>query len=643
MQFVSSPAAFLNYALNTFNSSASNTASLFLEQGANVGGAFFDNGITVNAPGSFTRGNTSIVEDNRENLTRWTLGDISTNSSTLGGLVTMGGLGYSKDFAINPYFLAYPTQRFSGVVNTPSTADIYVNGQLVRTVDLPPGAFDLLNIPGISGAGVTRVVVRDAFGQRQELTAPYYQTTALLSQGLSQFSYNAGMTRIAVPSHWGQYELPAVAADHDYGFTNDVTAGGFLQGTPRLVSGGPDITIRLPVGQIGFAGAGSGGEAPFGWATLAGYNYQTTKFNVGVNATYMSSSYATLSLEPAQDRARWQATTFVGLNLGPNWDVLIQATPSRYRDSGRNDQASIRLDDRFTDLLSASVTLSQSRLPHSVPDTGILFQLNYSFDTNSIATVSAGASHGGGQLTAQATRSLPIGPGYGYSLQAQTGQQPVDMADFQYQTTHGTYEVDGTSTGGTNTARVSASGSVVAIGDTVQFSTALTDAYALIRVPGVAGVEGYRSNLDVGRTDSNGDLLVPNLISYYGNRLEINDQDVPLNYSIDSTERVVAPGYRSGAVVDFPVHRNIAYGGTLVIRSKAGSTVPAFGALDVTAGGTTYDSPVGEHGEFYLDGLPPGRYPAMITLGSERCAFTFVAPPTDKPVTDLKEVACDEK
>jgi outer membrane usher protein len=642
MSFVSSPSAFLNYAFNSIDSSTSNSASLFLEQGANISGAFFDNGITLNAPGTFTRGNTSIVKDNRDDLTRWTLGDISTASSTLGGLITMGGIGYSKDFAINPYFLAYPTQRFSGVVNTPSTADIYVNGQLIRTVDLPPGTFDLLNIPGISGAGVTRVVVRDAFGQRQDLTAPYYQSAQLLSQGLSQFSYDAGFTRTQVPSHWGQYELPAASAVHDYGFTNSITAGGFLQTTPKLIAGGPEITLRLPVGQLGFAGGASSGQAPFGWSGLVGYNYQTTLFNIGVNATYMSDSYATLSLEPTQDRARWQATSFVGVSLGP-WDVLLQATPSRYRDSGRNDQASIRADRRFTDFLSASATLGQSRLPHSAPDTSILFSINYSFAPNSIATVSASMSHEGGDLTAQASRSLPIGPGYGYSVQAQTGQQPVDMADLQYQTTYGTYEVDGTRTNGMNTARISASGSVVGIGNTVKFSTPLSDAYGLIRVPGVAGVEGYRSNLEVGRTDANGDLLVPNLISYYGNRLEINDQDVPMNYGVDATERVVAPGYRSGAVVDFPVHRYLAYSGTLAIRSKTGTKTAAFGELEVVAGGTKYDSPVGEHGEFYLDGLPPGSYPATIAVGGESCAFTFVAPPSDKPVTDMKEVTCDEK
>jgi outer membrane usher protein FimD/PapC len=40
------------------------------------------------------------------------------------------------------------------------------------------------------------------------------------------------------------------------------------------------------------------------------------------------------------------------------------------------------------------------------------------------------------------------------------------------------------------------------------------------------------SNQEVGRTNKEGNLLVPNLLSYYGNILNISDQDVPLDNSV---------------------------------------------------------------------------------------------------------------
>jgi outer membrane usher protein len=636
------PSAFLNYALNSVTTGSTTTASLFTEQGASVRGLFFDDGLTIASNGTVTRSNTSVIADNRDRLTRLTLGDVQTAGATLGGPVSLGGIGYSRNFAINPYFLPFPTQRFSGIVNTPSTADVYVNGQLVKTIDLPPGSFDLLNIPGVSGAGATRVVIRNAFGQTQELSAPYYQSAQLLSQGLSSFSYEAGAMRVLAPSGFGEYGMPAFAAAHDYGFTDRVTAGGFFQGDRQLAVGGPDLTVALPVGLLSFAGAASGGEAPFGWSGTAQYDYQTSLYNLGVNATYTSARYATLSLTPDQDRARWQVGAFAGVTIG-RWDALVQATPSRYRDSGRNDQASIRIDNRLTELLSASLTLGQSRLPHATPDTSILLGLTYSFGTNSIANVSVGTSHEGPQATAQASRSLPLGPGYGYLVQAQAGANPVDEADLQYQTTFGSYEADTSHSAGVNTERLSASGSLVAIGGDVKPSLPLNNAYALIRVPGVPNVTGYLSNQEVGRTDANGDLLVPNLLSYYGNRVEIDDQDVPIDYSIQSAEQVVIPSYRGGAVVEFPVKRFRAYEGTLVVKTQKGSIVPAYGDIAVTAAGKTYDSPIGEHGEFYLEGLPAGAYPALITVTGTRCAFTFRAPPLSGGVAQMGELACDAR
>ncbi len=641
MTFVELPSAFVNYAFNGVTTGGTNSASLFTEQGANLGGLFFDNTFTFDTTGLTQRGNTSIIEDDRDKLTRLTFGDISTTSSTLGGPVTLGGIGYSRNFDINPYFLPYPTQRFAGIVNTPSTADIYVNGQYVRTIDLPPGTFNLLNIPGVTGAGVTRVVIRDAFGQRQDLASPYYQSAQLLAPGLSSFSYNLGMTRDTGVSRFGDYQRPALAAAHDYGFSDWLTAGGFVQGDSQLAAGGPDATIALPLGALSFAEAASGGSVPFGWSSFAEYDYQAALFNVGVNATYMSSRYANLSLTPAQDRARWQIGSFAGVTFG-RWDVLLQVAPSRYRDAGRNDQGSLRVDNRLTDLLSASLTLGQSRQPNVTPDTSILLGLTYSLGPYTVASASAGTStHEGSQVTAQASRSLPLGPGYGYFVQTQAGENAVQQADLQYQTTYGSYELDGTEGADTSTGRLSASGSLVAIGGEVKPSVPLQNAYALVRVPGVAGVTGYLSNQEVGRTDANGDLLVPNLLSYYGNRIEINDQDVPSDYSIDSAERVVAPGYRAGAVVDFPVRRFRAYLGTLIVKTPSGPVVPAYGDLAVVAGAQTYSSPIGEHGEFYLDGLPPGDYPATITAHDVRCAFTFAAPQSGEAIVRMNEVACE--
>jgi outer membrane usher protein len=641
--YAQSPSAFINYALNAAATEASlSPASLFTEQGASFGPAFFDNNFTLSTSGPPSRGTTSLSFDDRDNLTRTTLGDIVVSGSQLGGVATIGGIGYSKDFNINPYFVPFPTQRFAGVVDTPSTADIYVNGQLVRTVDLPPGQFNLQNIPGATGAGVTRVVVRNAFGQQQVLGAPFYQSTAVLREGLNQYSYNLGWARD--PSEiapLGNYRLPALSATHAFGLTDTISPGGFLQATPRLVVGGPQVTLALPVGQLAVFGAGSSGRVPFGWSSAIQYSYSNSLLSFGTSATYTSSRYATLSLTPIEDRPRWQVSSFFGVQLGTQWNAVIEIAPSRFRDAGRSDEASVGLTDRITDRFSLSLTLDRAQTQHMPVDTSIFLGVSFAFAPTSVATISGSHSREATQTTTQVSKSLPLGPGYGYLVQGQTGKNADEVADLQYQTNFGTYELDSSHMAGQEMTRLSAAGAIAVVGGDVKPTIALRDAYALVRVPGAAGVRGYLSNQEVGKTDSNGDLLIPNLTSYYGNRVEIDDQDVPLDYSIASTELIVAPAYRSGAVVDFPVRRIQAYLGTLVVESEAGFVVPAYGDLTVTSGGKAFTSPIGEHGEFYLEGLPAGTYPAKVVYREGECAFEFMAAPSPtERFTKMGEISC---
>src|SRR5205085_9737997 len=131
------------------------------------------------------------------------------------------------------------------------------------------------------------------------------------------------------------------------------------------------------------------------------------------------------------------------------------------------------------------------------------------------------------------------------------------------------------------------------------------------------------SNVPVGRTDANGDLLVPNLLSYYGNRISIDDRDVPLNYEVLATERTVAPPFRGGAFIEFPVRQIRTVTGSVVV---APDVVPAYGQLTVMSGQQSFVSPLGRNGEFYLENISSGTYPATIDYKLGSCNFNLQVP-----------------
>jgi outer membrane usher protein len=127
---------------------------------------------------------------------------------------------------------------------------------------------------------------------------------------------------------------------------------------------------------------------------------------------------------------------------------------------------------------------------------------------------------------------------------------------------------------------------------------------------------------------------------YYGNKLGIADKDVPLNYTINATERIVGPPFRGGAVVSFPIQRIQRIMGQITLDDEDRTTVPAFGQLALTVNGKVFDSPVGRQGEFYLENVPAGRHSATVEHKDKTCNFTIDVPNLDESEIKLGTLKC---
>ncbi len=637
IEYVNGTSGFINYAVTAGTTTA---PSFLTEQGFSFDGRLFDDNLSVDPTGRLDRLSTSLTFDNRANLSRLTLGDALANGGTLGGTAQIAGVSYGTSFGINPYFTPFPNQRFAGTVATPSTADIYVNGVLVRSVNLAPGPFNLQNLPAVSGAGETRVVIRNAYGQAQELGAPYYLSTQLLQPGLSNFSYTAGVERVPFDTGIGQYDTPALMLHHQYGLTDWASPGAFLAADDRRVAAGPEIALGLPLGTLALFGAVSQEDGAQGQSAAVQYSYQSAAFSVGFGATYTSRVYATLDLDRSQDRAIGIVDAFAGVPLGRRNNLTLNLNDGFFRDAGHSDQASLTDSYHLTERIDMAVTLSHADTRGAPNDNGVFLSFTIALGPDTTGLVSVNRDQLGTVATAQVQKSLPLGEGYGYLAQLAAGPQSADVADLQYQGTYGRYEVDATRVAGVATGTATVSGAIVGIGDRVMATRPVQDAYGLVRVPGVAGVASTLSHQDMGQTDARGDLLIPNLQSYYGNQIGINDKDIGLDYAVESTERIVAPSYRGGAIIDFPVHRLQAQQGRLVIVAAGKETVPAYGELIVQVAGKSVSSPIDGQGLFYLESLPPGSYTALIAFEGETCRLTLAIPRASGRDVDLGKLAC---
>jgi outer membrane usher protein len=630
--------AFLNYALSLTDF---DKYAVFTEAGLHVMGALLFGSASRNEDGTVVRGLTNVTFDDRSRLTRWVLGDRFVTSDALGGSLLMGGLSASREFAIDPYFLSFPQVELAGAVTTPSTADIYVNGRLLRREPLAPGTFELRNLPAPTGSGTARVVIRDAFGREREIASPFYLTTSLLSEGLHEYTYNVGFRRDHVATENWDYTRPGFLGRHRFGFTDTLTAGGRLEAAADLVSGGPTLTLDTHFGEVELSAAASHEREHFGAGGSLAYRYSARPVSLGASVRALTDRYATLSLRARDDRPRIESSGFVGTQLGSRTDLTVQYTRSEFRDRGPEDQASILSTIQLTDRASLFLSVSRSTQKHAKSTTEAFAGLSIALGERTTGSLSYQRQGDQNVGSIDVQRSLPVGPGFGYRVHADaSGDTAAGGVTVQYQGPYGRYEASYERVNGENTSVLSAAGGVVAIGGALFATRPVSDGFALIRVPGVAGVQGYLNNQEIGRTDANGDLPVPDLLAYYGNRLRIADQDIPLEYAVGSTEQTVATPLRGGALVNFPVRLLRAVTGKLILDEAGTAVVPAYGQLAVTAGGQRLDSPIGRDGEFYLDSLPPGRHAAEVEHEGARCTFVLEVPPAAGSVISLGTLRC---
>jgi len=634
---------FLNYSLTADGNGTVTGAG---ELGASLRGNLAFTGFSVGPDHRVIRGLSYVVVDDPERMRRLQVGDAIAISSELGGSAQLAGLSLTREFSLDPYFVRQPLPRLSGAVLTPSTLEVYVNGALVRHEPVAPGPFEVRNLPVGSGVGQVSYVVRDAFGRTEEFASPYYSAAGVLADGLSDFGYHLGFRRLDFGSVSSEYGPPELLARHRFGIGDWLTAGYRFEsaiqragGTSLLASGGPTAAVALPVGELDLNAAASADGSAAGAAGSISYSVFTRRISAGASVRATSPSYATLSLPASVDRPLLQLSGSVGVPLVPRLNLTLQGQLNAMRDTGTASVLTLRSDYYFSNALSLSLSLSQQRSVAQEPQWLGFATFIYNFGGGTTADLGGTAGNGTGSATAGVQKSLPLGEGWGYQLRStvDSDQTTSGLGQIQYQGPYGTYMASYDRVGGENGGSATAAGALVLIDGTVMASRPVQEGFALLQVPGVEGVRGFLNNQEIGRTNGSGNLLIPSLQPYYGNRLRIGDADVPLDYQIGAVEQVVATTLRAGALVRFDVQKVTTVKGQVRVDLNGQPTVPAFGELTVDA---TLRSPLGADGQFWFGDLAVGKHPARVEFRDGICRFELEVPANAGAVVNLGTVSC---
>ena len=457
----SNNAVFLNYSANW---STDDKTAGYGEFGAHLFGALFQTAVSVDDTGAITPGLTGLSIDQVRSRRRWVLGDTIGRSTTLGSAPVVGGFSLSTQDDIDPYYAMYPAPQIRGAVRTPSTADVYVDGRLVSSVRLPPGQFTLNDLPLETGLGNARVIIRDAFGREQSINLGFYLSTRLLKGGEQDYSYVAGFER-TVSGTTVEYGRLMGTAVHNIGLADWLTIGFQAEGEKDLAMEGAGFNARLwRLGTLGAeALASQTADTAQGYAATGVYSFLAHWFSADVRATWIGPKFQNLFLAPANQQ-QVNADASAGIALGRLGSVTLGGT------LGGPDALTARISQINPDFIGRLPDSLKRKLQDALAaQHDKLLRLGYSVNVTSRAQLSLNATRadragspvaweGFASLTValgwrtvasvvttvdaesetltsvNLQRSLPLGPGFGFRLDAD--------AQAPYRTT-GTFEAQG--------------------------------------------------------------------------------------------------------------------------------------------------------------------------------------------------------
>jgi outer membrane usher protein len=642
---------FLNYILygQTGEYTSADLASAYTELGIfSPVGVLTSTAVETDTQGvrSFVRFETTLTHDFPDSLETLRLGDTISVPGSWGDAVRFAGLQWGSNYGIRPDLVTTPLLAATGTAVVPSTVDVFVNGKAVGSSEVPAGPFIVNQVPALTGAGDVNIVVRNALGQEQIVSMPFYSAAVMLQPGLSLYDIDVGAVRENYGVSSDDYGPLLATATWRRGMTASLTGeihAEALRDGPQAV--GIDIaqaidhwavvTLDLAAGgqPANFVVPGAAAQpATSGTYSAIGIQHVDERFSVVLQAQHASSGFRDVgdvsSVATPLDRDIAQAGWNLSSHAGSLQVALVaqrNANDTRQQTLGVSYQVNVG---------RGSFGINANRTTGDTNDTSayLFYSLALGERRNSSTAVRYDSQQSPrATLVETLQKSPPLGIGDGYLLSA--GTDGSYNAEYTRQTDVVTLQAQAARNLDNSAESLTASGGLTVFDGEVRATRTVTDSFAMVDVGGIPNMTVYFDNQPVARTDDNGLALVPNLRSFDVNRFSIDPLQLPLDATVTDTQLQTVPPYRSGTVVRFPVERVRA--GVFKLQLTDGSAVPP-GAVVTLVG---QEFPVGLEGLAYVTNYDHGTTGEAHWNGG-RCTFRLPPPPSGEPQPDLGTIIC---
>ncbi|WP_117234837.1 fimbria/pilus outer membrane usher protein [Vibrio maerlii] len=303
----------------------------------------------------FSRTRTQLFHDNVESPWRVAVGDVQSTSSGHLPSVELGGVTWERAYSeLQPY----RQLRNSGTqaLDLTESADVtlYINDIRISRLRLPPGRYELDDLPLTDGSNNILLEVDYVSGHSEIISYSQFYNGQLLQEGLSDFSLSAGFVSNQYSSNIEYEDEALITGAYNYGLFDNLTLGinglahedGYLSGL-SIVTGSDlgNVSLRATSGYY------TQEVESMGYAVSLDYNQQiwgassfgSPNFRIGVEwQDNFNNQPWQLDNQYSYSVIRSDYQWFIN----DNWDASIYGSARDEDIKGRRYDASARLNWR---------------------------------------------------------------------------------------------------------------------------------------------------------------------------------------------------------------------------------------------------------------------------------------------------------
>lgn len=474
------------------------------------------------------------------------------------------------------------------------------------------------------------LVTTDALGRQVSTTLPFYVSSDLLKQGVSDGAVTLGSLRRNYGIENFDYGPAAGSGSYRYGVTDWLTLEGHAEGAESLALGGAGTVLKL--GRFGVVNTSwtqsrmrgdSGGQ--INW----GYQYNTSEFSVATQHTRRDRGFGNLALydqptvydendNPVASLSRNTDQYSLTFNLGGYGNIGAAWIGVESFDSKKTELLNLSWSRNLWG--SSSIYLAASR-DQQRGDWTVALSLQVPLgERDSAAVTFENTPDAGSTQRINYNHSMPSDGGFSWNMAwaNQSRSSNYQQATLGWRNNNVELQGGGYGEKGMMTWWGEAMGSVVLMDGELFAANKINDAFVVISTDGHPDVPVSYENQPVGKTNNKGYLLVSGVSAYYPASYRIDTLNLPADTRLKETERRVAIRRHNGYLVDFPMEQERV--ASVILHDAQGNAIPVGSQVRRASRSSAV---VGYDGLAWLENLNDVNPLEVITPEGKRCTATL--------------------